>query len=463
MASHSSSFRDPDGFVFSRDGTLFRQVNHSGRDSFGKLMASGLYEELAGSGRLVRHEEVDEPCEDPAAGWKVIRPEPVPFISYPYEWCFGQLRQAALLTLSIQKAAMARGLSLKDASAFNVQFQRGQPVFIDTLSFEPHVAGRPWIAYRQFCQHFLAPLLLMRHGHPHHGLLSRVHLDGIPLELASSMLPLRTRLNFSTSVHIHLHAWAQARKAAPSAPAPPAGFAGNSGDNALRGLLDNLEGAVRKLELPERRSVWAGYYAETNYSERAFASKRTLVERMLDKAAPRTAWDLGANTGAFSRIAAARGIATVAFDLDPLAVELNHREAGRKGETGILPLVMDLANPSPGLGWNHAERLSLKDRGPADAILALALLHHLAIGNNLPFDRIAAFLADLGRFLVIEFAPKGDSQVDRMLASRRGEFHGYTREAFEAAFLDRFSLMERADVEDSRRTLYLFEKRTGRP
>jgi hypothetical protein len=471
MAGHSSSFRDPDGFVFSRGGTLFRQVNRSYRESFDKLTGSGLYEELAGSGRLVRHEEADEPLEDTATGWKVIRPEPIPFISYPYEWCFGQLKQAALLTLSIQKAAMDRGLSLKDASAFNVQFLRGRPVFIDTLSFEPHAPGRPWIAYRQFCQHFLAPLLLMRHGHPAHGLLSRIHLDGIPLGLASSMLPLRTRLSFSALVHIHLHAWAQARKAAPAAPAVTAGSTGSkkhAGDHALRGLIDNLEGAVRGLELPGRlsrsrsRSIWAGYYAETNYSERAFASKRSLVDRLLDKAAPRTAWDLGANTGVFSRIAAARGIGTVAFDLDPVAVELNHREMARAGETGILPLVMDLANPSPGLGWNHAERLSLKDRGPADAILALALVHHLAIGNNLPLERIAAFLADLGRFLVIEFVPKDDSQVKRMLASRRSDFPGYTREAFEAAFLDRFRLVERADVEDSLRTLYLFEKRADR-
>lgn len=498
MAGHPSSFRDPDGFVFPRGGTVFRQVNQSGRESFDRLIASGLYEELAGSGRLIRHEEVGEPPEDPATGWKVIRPEPVPFVSYPYEWCFGQLRQAALLTLSIQKAAMERGLSLKDASAFNVQFLRGRPVFIDTLSFEPHVPGRPWIAYRQFCQHFLAPLLLMRHGHPAHGLLSRVHLDGIPLDLASAMLPLRTRLSFSTLVHIHLHAWAQTRKAAAPAATTKAGTstaaaagaakaatagtaaetgsagpAKRAGDHALRGLIDSLEGAVRGLEPPGMRSVWAGYYAETNYSERAFASKRDLVGRLLDKAAPdrtapakaapRTVWDLGANTGVFSRLAAERGMAVVAFDLDPVAVELNHRETVRKEGTDILPLVMDLANPSPGLGWNHAERLSLKDRGPADAVLALALVHHLAIGNNLPFDRIAAFLADLGPFLILEFAPREDSQVRRMLASRRSDSPGYTREAFEAAFLARFRLVERADVEDSLRTLYLFEKRTGRP
>lgn len=454
----AGSFRDPAGCMFSRQGTLFRQVNRGYRESFERLGTSGLYSELVGRGLLISHEETDEPPAEPALSYKVIRPRAIPFVSYPYEWCFGQLQAAALATLAIQKAALDRGMSLKDASAYNVQFLEGKPIFIDTLSFEADVPGRPWIAYGQFCRHFLAPLLLMSHGHAGHGLLSRIHLDGVPLDLASSMLPLRTRFRFSTLVHVHLHAWLQGRAAAkPSAERLP-------GRHALRGLIDSLEGAVSGLSLRPGRSTWAGYYADTNYSPRAFAGKRELVARMLARAGtPRVIWDLGANTGAFSRLAAARGGLILAFDLDPLAVEANWREVVRNGEKSILPLVMDLANPSPGTGWENAERMSLAERGPADAVLALALIHHLAIGNNLPFARIAGFLAGLGRFLLLEFVPAGDSQVRRLLATRRDGAPGYTREAFEAAFLSRFDLVERADIGESDRSLYLFERKPGLP
>jgi hypothetical protein len=422
-------------------------------------MTSGLYEELAGQGLLIRHEEAVVPLEEPLSGYKILRPQAVPFISYPYEWCFSQLKAAALATLAIQKAAMARGMSLKDASAYNIQFLDGKPVFIDTLSFEAHVEGRPWIAYRQFCRHFLAPLLLMRHGHAGHGQLSRIHLDGIPLDVASSMLPIRTWFRFSSLVHIHLHAWMQAR----AAKVPADALARKSGKNALPGLLDNLEAAVAGLSLPKRPSTWAGYYSETNYTPRAFACKKELVASLIAKTGARlpgvqpVVWDLGANTGVFSRLAVAQGMRTVAFDLDPAAVELNYREAVRKEESNLLPLVMDLTNPSPGIGWRNQERMSVSDRGPADIVMALALIHHLAIGNNLPFDRIVRFLADLGRFILIEFVPGSDSQVKRQLATRRGAFPEYTREAFESAFRSAFTLVERADIEDSERSLYLFE------
>lgn len=468
--------------MFSRGGTLLRQVNQSYREPYERLKASGLYDALTGQGLLVRHEEIDELPAEPLSGYKVLRPQVVPFISYPYEWCFGQLKAAALATLAIQKSAMSRGMSLKDASAYNIQFLEDQPIFIDTLSFEYHVEGRPWIAYRQFCQHFLAPLLLMRHGHAGHGLLSRIHLDGIPLDVAGSMLPLTSWFRFPSLVHVHLHAWMQARPAhgrtaqspadAGSATAASAPAYKPSGKNALRGLLDNLEAAVEALSLPRRPSIWAGYYSETNYSPRAFASKQDLVARLLGKAGSRprrvpmaapVVWDMGANTGVFSRLAAAQGMRTLAFDLDPVAVEINYREVVRKQERKVLPLVMDLSNPSPGIGWRNQERMSLSDRGPADIVMALALIHHLAIGNNLPFDRIVRCLADLGQSILIEFVPRSDSQVGRLLASRRGGFPEYTREAFENSFLADFDLVERVDIEDSERSLYLFEKRPDRP
>ncbi|MCJ7513764.1 MAG: hypothetical protein MUO23_12440, partial [Anaerolineales bacterium] len=198
-----ASFRDPSGYLFERNGKLFRQVNRSYQADFDRLIASGLYAELTGVGLIIPHIESPAAPDEPGLAYRVIEPEPVPFISYPYEWSFGQLQTAALTTLSIQKRALSKGMSLKDSSAYNIQFHHGRPVLIDTLSFETYREGEPWDAYRQFCQHFLAPLALMAHTDIRLGQLLRVYIDGIPLDLASRLLPRKTRFSFSLLTHLH--------------------------------------------------------------------------------------------------------------------------------------------------------------------------------------------------------------------------------------------------------------------
>jgi hypothetical protein len=452
----TASFRDPGGFVFRRGGRIFRQINRSARLDYDRLVDSGLYRELAEAGLIVAHEVVDEPPHDPSLASLVIAPQPIPFVSYPYEWCFGQLKAAALLTLDIQRRAVARGMSLKDASGFNVQFRGAAPVFIDTLSFEPLAEGKPWVAYRQFCEHFLAPLALMARVDARLNGLFREHLDGIPLDLAARLLPGPTRLKLGLLLHLHLHAKAKRTLDAKAEPLKPRPFP----KSALLGLIDSLESTVRGLRWEPTGTEWADYYADTNYTDDALDAKARLVAEFLDWVHPETAWDLGANTGRFSRIASERGASTVAFDLDPGAVERNFREATRRGERNLLPLVLDLTNPSPSLGWHLRERPSLIDRGPADVVLALALIHHLAIGNNVPLSRVAEFLASVGRHLVIEFVPKSDSQVRRLLVVREDVFPGYTREGFEAAFARDFETQAVAPIVGTERTLYLMHRRT---
>jgi len=455
----AASFRDPSGFLFRRDGTIYRQVNPVFRAHYDLMMRSGFYRAAVEAGLLVPHEEVaTDLAPDAASAYKVLRPEQIAFVSYPYEWCFGELKDAALLTLELQKRALEFGLWLKDASAYNVQFHRGRPVFIDSLSFEAYPEGRPWVAYQQFCRHFLAPLALMACRHVDLGRLLRVYIDGVPLELASRLLPLRTRFSFSLLTHVHAHARWLRRHASPSEAAARAGASG-MGRTALLGLVDNLESAVRRLAWAPRGTEWADYYADTNYSPAAREHKAAVVAALLDEARPASVWDLGANTGTFSRLAAERGIPTVAFDADPAAVERSYRECRVQREEHLLPLVMDLTNPSGDLGWDNEERMSLSARGPADLAMALALVHHLAIGNNVPLERVAAFLRRLCRRLVLEFVPKEDSQVRRLLASRDDVFPGYTEEGLEAAFRDRFTLRRRVPIQGSVRTLYLFEAR----
>ena len=451
-----SSFRDPSGFVFTRDGVLYRQVNRVFHDEYRAFVDSGLYQELAGPRLLIPHREAGLELAASSEAAAVLQPEPIPFISYPYEWCFGQLRDAALLTLELQARALARGFTLRDASAYNVAFDGGRPTFIDTLSFERRQEGEPWVAYRQFCEQFLAPLLLMSRVDIGCGSLLRAHLDGIPLALTSRLLPRRTWLRAGTLIHVHLHAMAQRRYADRAVPATTK--VRPIGKGAAAGLVESLRSLVERLGWNPSGTVWADYTAEHNYSETAVASKRELVGRLLRSFGPRVVWDLGANIGDYSRVARETGAKVIAFDIDPGAVERHYRAVRAAGEQDILPLLLDLADPSPALGWAHQERRSLEQRGPADALLALALVHHLAIGRNVPLDRIAAYFARLGRSLIVEFVPKSDSQVQRLLRNRKDVFADYDRPGFEAAFGRHFLIDSSHPVVGSERTLYAMRR-----
>jgi hypothetical protein len=449
----TTSFRDPSGFVFTHEGQIHRQVNQRYREHFDRLIGSGLYDTLVQQNLLIPHEEADPKLARTPEAYKILKPEQVPFISYPYEWSFSQFQDAALATLRVQKAAFEKGMGLKDASAFNIQFHQGRPVLIDTLSFEIYREGAPWIAYRQYCEHFLGTLALMAYRDVRLSQLLRRNIDGIPVDLASTLLPARTRLKGGLLMHLHLHAKSQARHKNN----PSAAKTAKVGRAGLQGIIDSLESATAALALKSNTGVWADYYSDTNYSESAAAHKAELVADYIERTDPKTVWDLGGNVGRYSRLAAGRGIFTLSLDLDPAAVELNYRACRKENIQTLLPLVIDLTNPSPDLGWAHQERASLKSRGPADLLMALALIHHLAISNNTPLDRIASYFAALGRHLIIEFVPKGDSQVERLLASREDIFDHYTQQGFEQAFGRFFNTLDRQAIRDSKRTLYLMQ------
>ena len=453
--SIASSFRDPSGFLFQSGDSLYRQINLTYKEHYDQLMDSGLYEALVGTELLVPHEEVDvEPaqCEN---AYKIIKPEAIPFISYPYEWSFSQLKDAALTTLRIEKKSLDFGMSLKDCSAYNIQFAKGKPVFIDTLSFEQYREGRPWVAYRQFCQHFLAPLALMSYVDVRLGQLMRVHIDGVPLDLASLLLPMRTRFKFSLLAHIHLHARSQKHFSAKTVDVRKYRMSRMS----LVGLISNLETAVRKLRWWPSGTEWADYYEDTNYSPVALEHKSQTVSNFLDTINPRTVWDLGANVGVFSRISSDKGIDVLSFDVDPSAVEKNYLECVARGETNMLPLLLDLTNPSPGIGWKNEERMSLLERSSADVVLALALVHHLAISNNVPLGKLAEFFSTMCGWLVIEFVPKSDSQVQRLLSTREDVFPDYVQPVFEREFGRYFSIEDSVRIGGSERTMYLMKRR----
>lgn len=448
MTKIDSSFRDPSGHVFVKNNTVYRSVDPSYQKNYDSLMSSGLYQDLVERDLLVAHQEVAEPKQTGA--YKVLKPEQIDFISYPYEWCFSQLKDAALLTLKIQFAALEHGMNLKDASAYNVQFHQGKPIFIDTLSFEKYSEGQPWVAYRQFCQHFLAPLALMAKADLRLGRLSAEHLDGIPLDLAARLLPKSTRFSVGLGAHLHLHARSQQRHADDQRIA----FRRLPKQNLI-GLLKNLEATVKSLQLPKQKTVWGDYYADTNYRQVSAVHKKEIIQQWLSKLAPKSVWDAGANNGTFSRLASEQRIRTIATDIDPLAIE----HAYRKPDPFLLPLVIDLTNPSPAIGWQNTERPAFLQRLKVDLTMALALIHHLAIANNLPLEKVAHFFVQATEHLIIEFVPKTDSNTQRILTTRENIFPDYTEKGFEEAFMKHFVIRERIQVKESVRTLYLMQKR----
>ena len=450
----NSSFRDSSGFLFYIENELYRVINSSYKEQYDHLINSELYKKLTENNLLISHEEINN-LEIDYSYYKIIKPKKIPFVSYPYEWSFSQLKDAALLTLRIQKGAMKYGMTLKDGSAYNIQFFNGKPIFIDTLSFEMYEDGQIWKPYKQFCQHFLAPLALMSKKDIRLNLLSKTFIDGIPLDLTTKLLPKTTFGNFGLMAHIHAHAKSQKHYE-------------NKEDTKIKeqtiskrsfeGLTDNLDSSIKKMTWKEDNTEWGNYYSDTNYSEESFEEKKKIILSTLEKITPRIVWDLGANTGIFSRLASDQGINTISFDIDPLAVEKNYLESLKNNEQNILPLILDLTNPSSNIGWNNDERISFLQRGPADLVFALALVHHLAISNNVPLYKIAEFFSAISKFLIIEFIPKSDSQVKRLLTTREDIFKNYDEQNFEKEFSKFFKITSSQKLVESERTIYIMEK-----
>ena len=377
----------------------------------------------------------------------------MPFVSYPYEWPFSMLRDAALLQLELLRAALAEDMIPKDASPYNVQWQGTSPVFIDVGSFEALPEGEPWAGYRQFCCLNLFPLMVQAYAGLAFQPLLRGSLEGI--EPAEARAILRGRHTFRRGVfaHVALHARLERRESDRDTrtEVKRAGFRKELIDaNAAR-----LEKLVRRLDWGASETAWSGYGERSHYEAAELERKDRFVREACAAREWELAWDLGCNDGRYSRIAAEHARYVVAVDGDHATAEALFRNLRDAGERRILPLVMDLADPSPARGWRGLERTRLEDRGKPDLVLCLALLHHLSIGANVPLPQVVEWLASLGGTLVVEFCDRDDEMVKRLLSRKRdGANPDYDKERFEAALSEHFEITRRESLASGLRTLY---------
>ena len=466
-ATEPGSFRDRDSRVVVSDDAIYRALSPEGAEDWEAFSGSPLLEQLTAAGRVIGTREVDPSVlgesQDllPTGITKVLEHDRVPFVSYPYEWTFSMLQDAAKLQLELGAAAIDSGLDLKDATPYNVQFIGSQPTFIDIGSFEKITEGEPWIAYRQFCMLYLYPLLFQAHKDiPFHPWM-RGSIDGIQPIDAIKVFSLRDRLRRGVFLHTSLHARLD-RRANKSGP----GSAEENKTNRqvkpgqIKAQLESMNRLVSKLKWKAGETSWSGYRQSNTYSDEDDRRKQAFVGEVAAQLKPGLTWDMGCNDGAYSRIAAESSERVVAFDFDHATVEALYRSLREEGNTKILPLVSNLADPSPALGWRGLERKTLADRGAPDLMLALALIHHVSISANIPIADFLQWARDLETTLLVEFPKRTDPMVRALLANKHeGANPDYEEGNFERELEKRFEVERREELPSGDRILYLARPR----
>jgi hypothetical protein len=458
------SFRDPVSRVLVTDEGVFRALSHEGLADWEALSSTELFQDAVSNGRIVATERVEGTVDLPDGLLEqtaaVLRHERVPFVSYPYEWSFGMLRDAALLHLELLEAALAEDLVLKDSSPYNVQWRGVKPVFIDVGSFERLTAGEPWLGYRQFCMLFLYPLLLQAYkGLPFQPWL-RGSLEGISPEQVRNIMSFRDLFRRGVLTHVYLHERLERGGQDTARDVKRELRAAGFKKELIVANVRRLAKLVRRLEWKPPRSTWSGYEPTTSYENADAVRKEEFVRAAVGSQSRDLVWDLGCNVGRFARIAAENARYVVALDADSVVVERLYRALRDEGSSSILPLVANVLDPSPGLGWRGTERQALLERGRPDLVLCLALVHHLSIGGNVPVRDVVLWLASLGSAVVVEFPTRDDPQVQRLLAAKRDDMHGdYEGDLFERSLSDAFEIERSEALAGGTRLLYFARPR----
>ncbi len=457
MPQDPASFRDPAGHVHLRGDKVFRTVLEPGVAHYRAVRESGFLEHAIAAGRVIAGREVDPALlggEEAGASFVIEHPR-LEFISYPYEWSFFGLKEAALLTLDLHLQALDHGLTMSDASAYNVQFVGPRPLFIDQLSLLQYEEGQVWLGYRQFCEQFLNPLLLTAKTGVAFQPYYRGSLEGMRSADLAALLPLRARLGLRIGLHVLLQGRLQR-----SVTTNRVSYARRIrlSLNALKNNLQSMRDWVATLTPRTQVTPWQSYEQNAQYNADERAAKARFVGDFIAASKPATVWDLGCNSGEYAEIALQSGARSViGFEPDDGALNAAFQRAVAK-QLAFLPLSMDLANPSPSVGWRQQERRGLAERRSADLVLCLALLHHLVLGRNLPLPQVLDWVVSLAPRGIIEFVPKQDAMAQQLIALKPDIAPAYERQQV-AAMLAARARIEREDVvTQSGRVLYAFAR-----
>jgi len=459
----SGSFRDPSGQVYIVGGRVIRGVNETTASELAQLLEEGFFKKAISSGEVVRTQEIEAP-EVPVSSSFSDQPwarffdhQPISMVTYPYEWTFSMLQDAAALQLKLVEVSLENGWTLKDATPYNIQFEGSKPVFIDVASFQPWVEGEPWVGYRQFCAMFLAPLMLRNYLGVDHAQFLRSSLEGVSSIDAAKLLRGTARFRRGVLSHIVFPASVERsilKRERDDVPAKRRDARTHSRAMVI-GLVQSLRRLVSRFDARIAHTDWSEYDTTHTYAEPDFEKKKAFVERHAAQKKRHSIWDIGCNTGTFSRICAPFAEQVLAIDGDHDAVEKLYLAERDNRDSNILPLVMDLANMSPGQGWAGQERKAFTDRGKPDLIVCLALIHHIRISANIPISKYLDWLASLGCDVVIEFVDRHDEMVIKLLTNKKEQYGDYSRTTFEHSLARHFSVKESEELKEGRRVIYM--------
>ncbi|MBE6387194.1 MAG: hypothetical protein E7045_03910 [Lentisphaerae bacterium] len=443
-----SSFRDPSGFVYRKDGKVFRHICKNAMADFERFISSGLAGVLVDRELLLPFEIISKDNDS-----ITVEPEQIPFVTWCYEWSYNQFLDAAAVTAEICRTALEYGFILKDASAFNLTYHKGRMYFIDHTSFVPYDLGTPWMAYKQFCMQFFSPLMLMKYVTPETIALLKSDVDGIKLDVASKMLPWKSYFFLPALTHIHLHALADKK------------YSGNMSESrsvrmkadGLHDLLETILHDLKSLGPGSTKTLWQDYYSCDHYSKASFEHKKLLTEEFCSKRKPGVLLDAGANSGVFSQIASRYSTMVVAADFDANAVDALYLKC-RNTNSNIFPVKLDIFNPTPAVGAFNEERSSFFDRCQPDCIMGLALMHHLRVTGNWNLDNIVKFFAMAKKSALVEFVPLDDPRMQQLVRGRGSIYADWELENVVTAFKRSFSKVRICEIINSSRVLIELDK-----
>ena len=467
LQREAGSFRDRANQVYYVDGRVLRGLSETALAHWHALVGQKFFQKMLKKGRVIGTELLagDDGLGATIAkdGWSgVLEHRTLPMVTYPYEWTFGMLKDAALLHLDLLEELIENDWILKDATAYNVQWIGPKPTFIDVVSFEPLQKNAPWIGYRQFCMMFLIPLLLKAHRDIDYIPFLRSDLEGISPAEAVKFFSFPGLFKKGVFMHVYLHSKLQV---AYSDDQPKKRDVSNKKVKHTKamvlGTIQGLRRLVKRLKLKNQPTTWGDYDQKHSYSDESFEQKQAFVQRHVEKKHWGMIWDIGCNTGTFSKLCSPFADSVLSIDGDAMAIEKLYQQQKREEKSNILPLIMNLGNLSPNQGWRGQERKALEERGTPDFLLCLALIHHMVISANIPMRDFLAWIRSLDSDVILEFVGPEDEMTQHLLKNRVNQYTDYTEENFDSIASEMFTIVEKMPLKSGRRQIYYLQPQSS--